>query len=179
MRAEHRAATRVERELESPVLRRRPVPPRQEDDPLLDLAAILPRSQRLISQHPLPPPEQPAEPQALLNDAFGELADNPIGNIAVPRQLAPQIQWRQTSRTSRKALAVYREKDIRGRPKVIEKSNLKAMQYECQHCRALHWISERRDGSNQTNPRFSTCCQDGQVSEALHGNWCQGLTIHN
>ncbi|KAF5378267.1 hypothetical protein D9615_008692 [Tricholomella constricta] len=45
--------------------------------------------------------------------------------------------------------------------------DLRRMNIECRHCRALHWIDERLAQSSVTSPRFSTCCDQGQVQIPL------------
>ncbi|KAI3974339.1 hypothetical protein MKX01_031008, partial [Papaver californicum] len=37
------------------------------------------------------------------------------------------------------------------------------MNISCPHCGALHWMDERRSDSSLKNPRFGTCCLQGQI----------------
>jgi hypothetical protein len=37
------------------------------------------------------------------------------------------------------------------------------MEYECRHCGALHWLSEKLAKSFDSNPHFPTCCDHGHI----------------
>ncbi|KAF8200376.1 hypothetical protein BJ912DRAFT_814430, partial [Pholiota molesta] len=41
--------------------------------------------------------------------------------------------------------------------------DLGRMEYECKHCGALHWLSEKLVASPASNPEFVTCCDHGTV----------------
>ena len=45
----------------------------------------------------------------------------------------------------------------------IPHHDLGCMDVLCTHCDALHWIDERLAQSSQSNPSFSTCCNQGKV----------------
>ena len=45
----------------------------------------------------------------------------------------------------------------------IPRHDLGRMDVLCTHCDALHWIDERLARSSQSNPSFSTCCNQGKV----------------
>ncbi|KAJ3831950.1 hypothetical protein F5878DRAFT_729527 [Lentinula raphanica] len=49
----------------------------------------------------------------------------------------------------------------------VQRHDLGRMEYQCQHCKALHWLSERITGSKQTNPQFGMCCKHGEVQIPL------------
>jgi hypothetical protein len=38
------------------------------------------------------------------------------------------------------------------------------LEYCCQHCHALHWLSERLASSSARNPQFGSCCLQGKVA---------------
>jgi hypothetical protein len=38
------------------------------------------------------------------------------------------------------------------------------MEYRCQHCHALHWLSERLASSSAHNLQFGPCCFQGKVA---------------
>lgn len=48
-----------------------------------------------------------------------------------------------------------------------ERHNLGRMEYNCQHCNALHWLDEKLAHSSQSNPKFSSCCNRGKVALPL------------
>jgi len=45
----------------------------------------------------------------------------------------------------------------------VQRHSLGKMDVECNHCHALHFDSERLAASSRRNPRFGSCCLQGQI----------------
>lgn len=45
----------------------------------------------------------------------------------------------------------------------LHRHDLGRMEYECRHCGALHWLSEKLASSSDSSPEFPTCCDHGLI----------------
>ncbi|POS83856.1 hypothetical protein EPUL_003495, partial [Erysiphe pulchra] len=81
-------------------------------------------------------------------------------NLVVDRRASTRMPyWNMPLPTRRSAPAAYFSRFDQNMPT----HNLGNRTSICPSCKAIHWVQERVHSSSIVNPRFQTCCKEGQV----------------
>ena len=99
---------------------------------------------------PSPPPSHP--PSRSPSRSPSPLAPAPAPAPAPPQ---PQVPLPQHNLPVPRGLVPYYEPQLR--------HSLGLMNFQCSHCHALHFISEKLSKSSINQPKFGMCCLSGQV----------------